>query len=814
VGEYTISGISVTAEYSGIYVIPDYITTLVPQQEIPIPVIITANEDFTSDFVITGTISGVSYSTSIPAVFGTVEARPTPTYYVDINNGDNGNPGTAELPFRTLSGVLSIIQPGDIIQIASGIYEETIRGEDFDWCNANGWPTTYEDRICFWAAPGHDVIVNNPVNDLRSTIAFLSTTYAERYVEFRNIRSTGGYLSSGTATRAAGFSGGATHIYFYDCEFAHNAGTYETGDSLVSVSTSGIEFYNCKFHDCPYTHAVYISTHDNGGYPGGTTPRQSHNVLFYDCEVYNAAKFGLHFNNEDWVNTASGMQVIRCNLHDNGLGGMDLAFGIDTKIISTKFVSNSGYGLWIGYKDSTNTQVINCTMADNDIGLRIGTYISGLVDGSWQNNANTWVKYPKIYNTLFAGNTYNFSLRSSLGIYYQSLASGLVGAEMWNCADDGGSYRIPVGTSGVYNCYSGINTSLTASGYTFLPTSVLREAGKKLSASLGVTEDFYGYPIDPADKAAIGHVHYPEFSYVDLAAPPLQFAWSGTSLGVKSIEDNEYLYQDLGGIQGLEGPQGPTGKSIEYLIYGDQIGLKQEGADFYTWTPSLTGPTGETGPAGTNGINGSPGISPLVIKNEAATGTSTFYKLANGSYNQTAYQFYTYLYSGTTAVVRTQWELRQTSDQVYVHSTGVYSYNPSFSVLTTSFVPNGAGGGTATSIFMPGYIVGTHEVGLVKYGVSGAIGATGPAGLTGPMGATGSGLMYDWAGTSLGVKTYDEVTYEYVDLQGPALEEVAGDLEFTTAGSGIILLSDDGLKRFRISMINVSGVYTLAQTEI
>jgi hypothetical protein len=82
------------------------------------------------------------------------------------------------------------------------------------------------------------------------------------------------------------------------------------------------------------------------------------------------------------------------------------------------------------------------------------------------------------------------------------------------------------------------------------------------------------------------------------------------------------------------------------------------------------------------------------------------------------------------------------------------------------------------------------------------------------MGATGSGLMYDWAGTSLGVKTYDEVTYEYVDLQGPALEEVAGDLEFTTAGSGIILLSDDGLKRFRISMINVSGVYTLAQTEI
>lgn len=247
--------------------------------------------------------------------------------------------------------------------------------------------------------------------------------------------------------------------------------------------------------------------------------------------------------------------------------------------------------------------------------------------------------------------------------------------------------------------------------------------------------------------------------------PALEFAWSGTSLGVRVSGVGDYTYQDVAGISGIQGPQGDTGKSIEYSIVGDQIGFRQEGDVDYTWTPSLTGPTGTTGAAG------APGVTPLVTKNVAVNGISTFYKLENGLYSQSAYQFYTYLYSGTTALVRSQWEMRQTSDQVYIYSSGSNAYNPAYSVLLTTFTPNGAGGGTATTIFMPGLIVETHEIGLIKYGASGATGATGAIGATGPagaQGATGSGLMYDWAGTSLGVKTYDEVTYEYVDLQGPA----------------------------------------------
>ncbi len=50
------------------------------------------------------------------------------TYYVATNDpaADDGNPGTEELPFKTISHAASIVIPGDVVYVKAGIYEESV----------------------------------------------------------------------------------------------------------------------------------------------------------------------------------------------------------------------------------------------------------------------------------------------------------------------------------------------------------------------------------------------------------------------------------------------------------------------------------------------------------------------------------------------------------------------------------------------------------------------------------------------------------------------------------------------------------------
>src|SRR5579871_2305461 len=51
------------------------------------------------------------------------------TYYVDANakNADDNGPGTQERPFRTINQAAQVLQPGERVVIATGVYREPIR---------------------------------------------------------------------------------------------------------------------------------------------------------------------------------------------------------------------------------------------------------------------------------------------------------------------------------------------------------------------------------------------------------------------------------------------------------------------------------------------------------------------------------------------------------------------------------------------------------------------------------------------------------------------------------------------------------------
>ncbi len=77
----------------------------------------------------------------------------TKTYYVDgqAKNADDQGPGTKERPFRTISRAAQVLQPGERVVIADGVYREAIHP-------ARGG-TGPDAMISYEAAPGAKVVV-------------------------------------------------------------------------------------------------------------------------------------------------------------------------------------------------------------------------------------------------------------------------------------------------------------------------------------------------------------------------------------------------------------------------------------------------------------------------------------------------------------------------------------------------------------------------------------------------------------------------------------------------------------------------------
>src|SRR5690606_4297905 len=77
----------------------------------------------------------------------------TKTYYVDGQsaNADDSGPGTQARPFKTINQAAQVLQPGERVVIAEGVYREMIRP-------ARGG-TGPDKMISYEAAPGANVVV-------------------------------------------------------------------------------------------------------------------------------------------------------------------------------------------------------------------------------------------------------------------------------------------------------------------------------------------------------------------------------------------------------------------------------------------------------------------------------------------------------------------------------------------------------------------------------------------------------------------------------------------------------------------------------
>ena len=84
-------------------------------------------------------------------------------YYVSPEGADT-NPGTAELPFRTIAHAASLVQPGDIVYALSGVYREGDLLQSLQ--SEEGRP------IVFAAAEGHTPILDSSLKIARDSTAW------------------------------------------------------------------------------------------------------------------------------------------------------------------------------------------------------------------------------------------------------------------------------------------------------------------------------------------------------------------------------------------------------------------------------------------------------------------------------------------------------------------------------------------------------------------------------------------------------------------------------------------------------------------
>ncbi len=63
---------------------------------------------------------------AVPQSHTQLTSSGTKQYFVDVNDGSDGNPGTVDRPLRTISQAVSAVTPGDVVVLREGTYHETI----------------------------------------------------------------------------------------------------------------------------------------------------------------------------------------------------------------------------------------------------------------------------------------------------------------------------------------------------------------------------------------------------------------------------------------------------------------------------------------------------------------------------------------------------------------------------------------------------------------------------------------------------------------------------------------------------------------
>jgi parallel beta-helix repeat protein len=273
------------------------------------------------------------------------------TYYL-TTSGNDANPGSAELPLRTVREAISRLKPGDTLLVGAGTFSESVSGAI---PSGTSWTAPVTLRAL---DPTHRPILKPGAGTAR-VLNFAGEQYIVvdgfvldgANVDFDVVKVTDGDRVSA-----------AHHIRIINSEL-------KNAPNQCVLTTNGAnfnEFVDNDIHDCgvdDFRHGIYISTDNNlirgnlvyrnagwgvhiyDGTDGGGSA--AHDNLVWGNIVHDNARVG---NRGNGIILSSGARNIAANnvVYANN-GGISVDYhAVDSQVVQNTILNNSNFGVYIG----------------------------------------------------------------------------------------------------------------------------------------------------------------------------------------------------------------------------------------------------------------------------------------------------------------------------------------------------------------------------------------------------------------------------------------------------------------------------------
>jgi len=219
----------------------------------------------------------------------TLQAAPAMAASLYVSNGgDDRNPGTSDLPFRSISKAAQEVQPGSKVIVRGGLYKEVVL------INAGG---TSELPVTFESAPGEEVIIDGQASPPDTNLVQINANY----VSFRG-------FTVRNATRGGIAAWGVHHIEIANNKVEGNrkAGIW-VGHAEVGVAYENVIAHNEVWNNC----LENLSRSGDGGWPQGISLSASDRSTVTGNRVYR--------NYGEGIGTLStqGVRILGNDVSDN-----------------------------------------------------------------------------------------------------------------------------------------------------------------------------------------------------------------------------------------------------------------------------------------------------------------------------------------------------------------------------------------------------------------------------------------------------------------------------------------------------------------
>ncbi|MHC4369131.1 MAG: right-handed parallel beta-helix repeat-containing protein, partial [Planctomycetota bacterium] len=317
-------------------------------------------------------------------IFEQSYAEPENAYYV-ATDGRDGNPGTEQLPWRTVQRAADTLTAGETVYIKEGTYNERI------WVRNSGTPGNF---IAFAAYPGHTVTIDGTgipfgwhglfnVRDKSyikvSGLRVINSSYWGIYVggNSNNVVIEKNYTYNTASSGIAAWRGSGTNNCSDIIISGNEIELAVSGNQQECISLSGINRFEVRYN--------YVHHGNPNKTPGGegidTKDGCSNGKIYGNCVYRTYNKLGIYV--DAWDEDSSNIEVYDNIVHECQMG-FAVASEAGGQLENIVFYNNLAYnndtwGIRVNawHDDSLlkHGKVINNTFYNNLVGIYIGDEI-------------------------------------------------------------------------------------------------------------------------------------------------------------------------------------------------------------------------------------------------------------------------------------------------------------------------------------------------------------------------------------------------------------------------------------------------------